>query len=171
MILISIGANLPGPDEAPPLTTCQRAAAALDALPGLRLRGLSRWYATVPILEPGDPSGAQPAYVNGIAHLSPAPGVVVDPAELLARLMAIEAAAGRVRGERHAARVLDLDIVAMGDLVREVPDPILPHPLAHLRAFVLVPLDEVAPGWVHPVLRKTAAALLAGLPDQGVRVL
>jgi len=171
MILISIGANLPGPDGAPPLTTCQRAAAALDALPGLRLRGLSRWYATVPILEPGDPPGAQPAYVNGIAHLSPAPGMVVDPAELLARLMAIEAAAGRVRGERHAARVLDLDIVAMGDLVREVPDPILPHPRAHLRAFVLVPLAEVAPGWVHPVLRKTAAALLAGLPDQGVRVL
>ena len=53
MILISIGANLPGPDGAPPLETCRRAAAALDALPGLRLRGLSRWFMTAPVLPAG----------------------------------------------------------------------------------------------------------------------
>ena len=53
MILVSIGANLPGPDGAPPLETCRRAAAALDALPGLRLRGLSRWFVTAPVLPAG----------------------------------------------------------------------------------------------------------------------
>jgi len=171
MILVSIGANLPGPDGAPPLETCRRAAAALDALPGLRLRGLSRWFATAPVLAEGD-AGGQPDYVNGMAHLVPVPGSgVVDPAVLLDRLMALEAAAGRVRGMRNAARVLDLDIIAIGDRVRVAPDPVLPHPRAHERGFVLVPLAEVAPGWVHPVLGRSVDALIAVLPPQVVRPL
>jgi 2-amino-4-hydroxy-6-hydroxymethyldihydropteridine diphosphokinase len=172
MILVSIGANLPGPDGAPPLETCQRAAAALDALPGLRLRGLSRWFVTAPVLPVGTkPAAQQPAYVNAVAHMVAEHGRTIDPAELLQRLMALEAAAGRVRGAPNAPRVLDLDIVAMGAQVRRAPDPILPHPRAHERAFVLVPLAEVAPGWVHPVLGLTVEALIAGLPAQDVRAL
>ena len=99
------------------------------------------------------------------------PGAAIDPAVLLQRLMALEAAAGRVRGAPNAPRVLDLDIVAMGDTVRRAPDPVLPHPRAHERAFVLVPLAEVAPGWVHPVLARSVEALIAALPAQDVRAL
>ena len=171
MILVSIGANLPGPDGAPPLETCRRAAAALDALPGLRLRGLSRWFATAPVLPAGTAAPDQSQYVNAVAHLAPRHGGGIDPAALLEHLMALEAAAGRVRGAANAPRVLDLDIVAMGDLVRDAPDPILPHPRAHLRAFVLVPLAEVAPGWVHPVLMQSVEALIAALPPQDVQAL
>ncbi len=160
MILVSIGANLPGPDGASALTTCRRAAVALDTLAGLRLKGLSRWYAT----DPMPPSG-QPPYINGVALLTGA----ADPAGLLAALQAIEHAFGRVRGLPNAARTLDLDIVAMDGIVREAPDPILPHPRAHLRAFVLTPLLDVAPAWGHPLLGRPAAALLAELPLQGVR--
>ncbi len=149
MILIGIGANLPGPDGAPPLETCRRAVIALGQLPGLVLKGLSRWYET----EPVPPSG-QPPYINGVAHLAANPGV-----------------GGRVRGVPNAARTLDLDIIAIGDLVRAAPDPILPHPRAHLRAFVLAPLADVAPDWVHPVLRRSVAELLAGLPAQAIRAL
>lgn len=171
MILVSIGANLPGPDGAPPLDMCRRAAAALDALPGLRLRGLSRWFATAPVLAAGD-TGGQPDYVNGMALLVRAPGSgVVDPALLLERLMALEAAAGRMRSVRNAPRVLDLDIIAMDGLVRTAPDPVLPHPRAHERGFVLLPLAEVAPGWVHPVLGCGVAALIAALPAQQVQPL
>jgi 2-amino-4-hydroxy-6-hydroxymethyldihydropteridine diphosphokinase len=165
MILVAIGANLPGPDGASPLETCQRAASMLDRLPGLRLKALSRWYETTPI-----PASDQPNYVNGVALLVPEPGVAVDPAALLAALQGIETAFGRARGEANAARTLDLDIVAMGDVVRAAPDPILPHPRAHEREFVLAPLADVAPGWVHPGLRVTVEALLAGLPPQEVRV-
>ena len=96
------------------------------------------------------------------------PGEPGDPAELLARLMAVEMACGRQRSVPNAARTLDLDIIAIDGLVRAAPDPILPHPRAHLRAFVLAPLADVAPGWVHPVLGRTAAALLAGLPPQDI---
>ena len=142
----------------------------LDALPQLHLSALSRWYSTDPV-----PPSGQPAYVNALAILRVAPGTAEpDPPMLLAWLQAIEADAGRLRSVPNAARTLDLDIIAMGDggqLVRTVPDPVLPHPRAHLRAFVLVPLLDVAPNWVHPVLRRPAGELLAALPPQDVTVL
>jgi 2-amino-4-hydroxy-6-hydroxymethyldihydropteridine diphosphokinase len=169
LILISLGANLPARDGAAPLVTCQRAAAAIDRLPGLRLRGLSRWFATAPVLRPDASAAPQPAYVNAIAHVTVESGSLIEPALLLESLMAIEAQAGRVRESVDAPRVLDLDIVAMGDLVRSAPDPILPHPRAHQRAFVLVPLAEVAPHWVHPVLHRSVQALIADLPAQHVQ--
>jgi 2-amino-4-hydroxy-6-hydroxymethyldihydropteridine diphosphokinase len=142
----------------------------LDRLPAIHLCGLSRWYQT----EPLPPSG-QPPYVNAVAHLgAPTGAVEPDAADLLAWLQRIEASAGRVRSEPNAARTLDLDIIAVGadgQTVRAAPDPVLPHPRAHLRAFVLMPLLDVAPGWVHPVLGLTVGELLAALPPQGVEPL
>ena len=164
--LIGIGANLPGPDGASALQTCQRAVAELDTLPGLRLNGLSRWYVTVP-----QPPSGQPDYVNAVASTLIEPGSDVDPASLLAFLLAIEDAHGRTRSVPDAARRLDLDLIAIDGCIRQTPDPVLPHPRAHLRAFVLAPLIDVAPLWVHPVFHRTAAALLSELPDQGIRLL
>ncbi len=162
MILVAIGANLPAVDGLPPLASCQRAAAALDGVGGLRLIAVSRWYETAPI-----PPSGQPNYVNGVAALAGE----IAPAALLAALQAIERRFGRVRGEANAARTLDLDIVAMGDLIRAAPDPVLPHPRMHQRAFVLAPLLDVAPDWWHPVLGRSGRALLEALPDQGVALL
>jgi 2-amino-4-hydroxy-6-hydroxymethyldihydropteridine diphosphokinase len=168
MILVALGANLPGPDGRDALATCRAAAAALDALPGLRLRALSRWYATAPV-----PASAEsPDYVNGVALLVPRGGAgAPDPAGLLAALQEVEARFGRVRPYPNAPRTLDLDLIDLDVLVRQAPDPVLPHPRAHLRAFVLAPLADVAPGWVHPVLGARAAGLLAAVGLEGVRVL
>lgn len=157
-VLIALGANLPGPHGEAPLMSCRAAVEALRGLPGLRLQAVSRWWRTAPV-----PASDQPDYINGVARLEGG----TDPAALLARLQAIERAAGRPpvgagRGV-NAARSLDLDIIAIGDLLRDAPDPVLPHPRAHLRGFVLGPLAEVAPGWVHPRLGCTVEALLAGL--------
>ena len=162
-VLIGVGANLPDRDGCSPLDTCRRAVAMLDALPGLRLTGLSRWYETAPV-----PPSGQPPYINAVAALS---GQRIDPVALLVELMAIETKLGRERGLPDAARTLDLDIVAIGGLIRAAPNPVLPHPRAHLRAFVLAPLAEVAPWWIHPVLGRTAAALLADLSPQAIRAL
>ncbi len=163
LIVIAIGANLPGPDGAPALETCRRAAAALDRLPGYRLAALSRWFATAPV----PPSPSSPDYVNGVALLRPEGGE--DVAALLAALQAVENAFGRVRPYPNAPRTLDLDIIGVGAMVRDAPDPILPHPRAHERAFVLAPLCDVAPGWVHPWLGATAAELLARVGAAGTR--
>jgi 2-amino-4-hydroxy-6-hydroxymethyldihydropteridine diphosphokinase len=166
MILIAIGANLADSDGTPPIETCRHAVVELGRLPGLRLDSVSRWYETAPV-----PPSGQDFYVNGVVRLSVEPGAEIDPALLLARLMAIEAAHGRTRGAANAARTLDLDLIAIGDLVRAKPDPILPHPRARERGFVLLPLRDVAPGWVHPVLGQTVDALIAGLPPQQIRAL
>lgn len=170
MILIGIGGNLAGPNGRTPLQSCRAAAMRLDTLPGLRLRALSRWFQTNPI-----PPSCQPTYVNAVALLSvDAAATEPDPAVLLRWLQSVEAEAGRARGEPNAARTLDLDLIAMGEggqMIRNKPDPILPHPRAHERAFVLVPLLDVAPGWSHPRLELPARTLLEAQPDQGVRII
>ncbi len=161
-ILIAVGANLPAADGAPPLHACHGAVRAVAGIDGLRLEACSRWYQSAPV-----PPSGQPPYVNGVLACSGA----IDPAVLLAALHAIEAAAGRARGVVNAARTLDLDIIDMGGMIRADADPLLPHPRAHLRAFVLRPLADVAPDWVHPTLRQGVRALLDALPPQPIRLL
>ena len=157
-ILVAIGANLPGPFGATPLDACKRAVAELRRLGGLRVVAVSRFYRTAPV-----PRSAQPDYANAVVRLAGD----AEPAALLAALQAIELAAGRSRSLRDAARTLDLDIIDMAGRVRDSPDPVLPHPRAVERAFVLVPLAEVAPDWIDPHSGRNIEALLASLRGNG----
>jgi 2-amino-4-hydroxy-6-hydroxymethyldihydropteridine diphosphokinase len=159
MILVAIGANLPDRKGRSPLYTCRAAVEALRALPGLRLDAVSGWWRTAAV-----PASEAPDYVNGVARMEGS----AEPEWLLARLMEIEARAGRVRSVPNAPRTLDLDIIDLNGLVRDAPDPVLPHPRAHLRAFVLVPLAEVAPEWVHPRLATSVKSLIASLPPSTI---
>jgi 2-amino-4-hydroxy-6-hydroxymethyldihydropteridine diphosphokinase len=126
--------------------------AALDELAraGLRLRARSRWWRSAAWPDP-----SQGEYRNGVA--------LVDadrpPEALLDLLLEVEARFGRRRGALNAARTLDLDLIAHGRSVMDGPRLVLPHPRAHDRRFVMGPLAEIAPGWRHPVLGETAAAL------------
>lgn len=153
LTLVAIGANLPGPAGSA-LATCQAAAAALDGLPGLRLRALSRWWQTVPV-----PVSDQPDYVNGVAMLWGGD----TPEAVLAALHAVEARHGRERDVVNGARTLDLDLLAWGEVVRDA-GPVLPHPRLQDREFVLRPLCDVMPEWRHPVSGRTAREMLAALP-------
>jgi 2-amino-4-hydroxy-6-hydroxymethyldihydropteridine diphosphokinase len=159
MILIAIGANLPGANGEPADETCRAAAAAISALPGLQFHALSGWYRSAPI-----PRSSQPDYCNGAIRMEGE----VRPEALLKLLQALETGFGRVRGAPNAARVLDLDIIDLNGMIRAVPDPILPHPRAHLRAFVLRPILDVAPGWHHPTLHSSVTSLLVDLPQQDI---
>jgi 2-amino-4-hydroxy-6-hydroxymethyldihydropteridine diphosphokinase len=158
-LLVALGSNLPGADGRSSLDLCRWALAQLAAHPALTLDATSSWYRTAPV-----PVSDQPDFINGVASLSG----TLDPAALLALLHAIEAETGRVRSVPNAARVLDLDLLAVADLIVDDPALILPHPRLAERAFVLYPLCDVAPSWRHPLLGRTALELRDALPPQRI---
>ena len=163
MIFIGVGANLPSAYGSP-RQTCERAVQALAAA-GLRIGARSRWYESAPV-----PISEQPWYVNGVIAVE----TDAKPSELLALLHEVETAFGRLRREPNEARVLDLDLLAYDDMVSPegLEGPILPHPRLHDRAFVLLPLAELAPHWRHPASGEPIGVLIAKLdPGQQTRVL
>lgn len=156
-MFVGIGGNLSSPRFGPPEAVM---AAAVDALPaaGIFVQRRSRWYRSAPV-----PPSAQPPFINGVLHVCTS----LPPNGVLASLHTIEAEFGRVRGERNAARILDLDLLACGPLVLDRPSGVqVPHPRLHLRTFVLLPLIELAPDWRHPRLNRTAVQLLADMPAE-----
>lgn len=160
MILVALGSNLPSPMTGPPKATCEAALTRLIGR-GVDIVGRSRWYRSAPV-----PRSEQPKFVNGVVVVQSS----LDPDDLLTLLHEIEYEMGRDRGLPNAARVIDLDLLACGDAVigwppKDVSRLVLPHPRLHERAFVLLPLLDVAPGWRHPVMGDTVDAMLGGLPD------
>jgi 2-amino-4-hydroxy-6-hydroxymethyldihydropteridine diphosphokinase len=160
VIFVGIGSNLAALDYSSPLETAEAALADLPGI-GATLRARSAWYESEPV-----PRSDQPWFVNAVVEIA----TESAPAELLARLLALEARFGRARSVRDAARTLDLDLLDYDGLQCSTADLTLPHPRLHERRFVLMPLCEIAPGWRHPHLGLTAAELLARLPPgQAIR--
>jgi 2-amino-4-hydroxy-6-hydroxymethyldihydropteridine diphosphokinase len=124
---------------------------------GVRVLRVSRYYASAPV-----PASDQPWFVNAVAEVASE----LPPEALLARLHEVEAAFGRQRGEANVARVLDLDLIAYDDEITAPGEHLqLPHPRLAERAFVLLPLQDLAPDWRHPVSGKTVREMLAALPE------
>lgn len=128
---VALGSNLDDPEA-----QVERGFAALAALPHTVLIARSRLYRTPPWGVPD-----QPDFINAVARLETS----IRPRELLDALLAIETRAGRVRGLRYGARILDLDLLLYGDCAICEPGLAIPHPRLHERAFVLLPLAEIAP--------------------------
>ena len=151
---IALGSNL-----GDSLRIVQDALKILAEAPGVTLQAQSNWYQTAPVGPP------QPDYINGCALLE----VQLTPQELLETLQNIEAQFGRLRQERWGPRTLDLDFLLFDDLILETPTLQLPHPRKTERAFVRVPLAEIAPDWIEPVSGKAIVQLVQGVDCSGVR--
>lgn len=156
MILIGLGANLNHPVFGSPRASCEAALGELTDN-GIKVARRSRWFESAPV-----PPSDQPWFVNGVAQLE----TELRPDRLLAILHGVENVFGRVRRERNEARVLDLDLLAYDDLVSG-PDavPVIPHPRLTDRAFVVLPLADIAPDWHHPVTGISAQAYADRLAD------
>jgi 2-amino-4-hydroxy-6-hydroxymethyldihydropteridine diphosphokinase len=176
--IIAMGTNQPsvaGGSEATILAALEKISQG-----GYMPINVSNFYET-----PSFPKNSGPDYVNAAVAVT----CETDPETLLEFLHDVEASFGRVRDKRWSARTLDLDLLAMGDAIlpnraefdrwfnlpmaqQTVLAPehlILPHPRLHERAFVLVPMADIANDWMHPILGKTVGQMLADLPQHEIR--
>lgn len=147
-VIVALGSNLPG--DYPDVPALLEAALEAFAAHGLTVVARSGWWRSAAWPDP-----AMPAYTNGVVIVETALSV----RQALLQLHEIEARFGRERTAANAPRTLDLDLIAHGRTAVGEGGVQVPHPRAHERLFVMGPLAEVAPGWRHPVLHRTAAEL------------
>ncbi|HEX5392067.1 MAG TPA: 2-amino-4-hydroxy-6-hydroxymethyldihydropteridine diphosphokinase [Rhodocyclaceae bacterium] len=153
MAYVALGANLGAPIE-----TVKQAVEALNALPSSTVVAVSSLYRTAPV-----GLHDQPDFINAVAALE----TELMPLALLEELFSIEARFGRQRSVRNAPRTLDLDLLLHGNTISDDPQVTLPHPRMHERAFVLMPLHEIAPALSIPG-HCAVADLLPACADQGI---
>lgn len=147
---IGIGSNMSDPRR-----NCLEAIDRIRQIDGCEILAVSSLYLTEPVGING-----QEWYINGAAAIS----TELSALDLINRLLNIEADMGRVRTTRWASRIIDLDILLFGQDI--INDKILtvPHPMMHIRRFVMAPMADLAPELVHPVLRKTMLEILKEIP-------
>ena len=140
-VYIALGANLGNRER-----NLRNAYEYMSASEDIQTLKISRFYETAPL---GGPP--QPMFLNAALELQTS----MTPHQLLEKLQQIELRMGRIRKEKWGPRTIDIDILLFGDRIVEDDQLKIPHPLMHERIFVLEPLVEIAPGMVHPVLKKT----------------
>lgn len=154
---IGIGSNL-----GDKLNNCLKSIEMIGQIPDTRVTAQSGFYRTKPVGVEG-----QDWYVNGVISLS----TRLSAQDLLKKLLDIEQIMGRERKKKWDSRTIDLDILLYGQEVVEEEDLTVPHPLMHVRRFVLEPMVQLAPDLIHPVLGKNMAGLLEDFREQGQDVI
>jgi len=145
---------------------CDRAVTLLSLLPHSQVVGVSLLYETEPVNDHVNPGSGW--FLNGVVQLE----TDVTPKSLMAILREIERALGRDEDHRSGPRTIDLDILFYGQQIINEPDLVVPHPRMHQRRFVLMPLSELDPLFLHPSLQRTVNQLLAEAGKQSeVRLL
>ena len=158
MIIIAIGSNLISSKYRSSIDACE---ASIDMMleHEIALVDKSSWYESEPI-----PVSSQPNFINGAILIN----TILKSHELLTKLQAIETQMGRIRSNKNANRIIDLDIISYNDEITETNLLTLPHPRAADRAFVLLPIFELVPEWRHPLTKKSINTMLKQVKDQRI---
>ncbi len=153
-IILGVGANLPSFAGSPR----QTAAAAIEMLKekAIFVQKCSSFWKSAPV-----PISDQPWYINAVVSVK----TEMSPEALLGALHEIERTFKRERGEVNQARTLDLDLLAYKRQIIKTDDLIVPHPRMSERAFVLLPLAEILPDWIHPLSGVSVQTLIKRMPD------
>ena len=155
MIYIGIGSNLNGKNNETPLQNCKKALEVIKK--ELNISKLSSWYKSEPV-----PVSNQPWFVNSVIEIS----TNKSPLDLLNFILNIEQNFGRIREKKNEARIIDLDIIDYKKkIIYKKNELITPHPRMHKRSFVLLPLNELNPKWVHPIKKKGIQELINNIKD------
>ena len=153
MIYIGIGSNLNGKNNETPLDNCKKAIKELKKQ--VNICKVSSWYKSEPV-----PKSNQSWFINGVVEIS----TNKSSLELLEFILNIEEVFGRVRKKRNEARILDLDIIDYKRKILYIKNKlVIPHPRMHQRFFVLKPLNELNPKWVHPIKKKKLKKLISAI--------
>ena len=155
MILVGIGSNLCSKKYGEPVDNCKEAIEVLKK--EMIIESFSPWYQSEPL-----PVSNQPWYINGVLKVKTS----LNPNNLLKTLLKIENSFGRTRKKKNEPRVIDLDLLTYNDLVIDSKLLVIPHARMHIRRFVLDPLIDIAPEWVHPILKIKATELRKKIKDQ-----
>jgi len=156
LIYIGIGSNLNGKNNETPLQNCKKALTELKK--EVNICKTSSWYKSEPI-----PVSNQPWYINGVVEISTNKSSI----DLLKFILNIEEFFGRVREKKNEARILDLDIIDYKkEILYKKNKLIIPHPRMHQRSFVLQPLLELNPKWIHPIKKKGLKELIRNLNNK-----
>lgn len=156
---LGIGANLSILGHDNPKSGCLAALDRLALDTGLIIQEISPWYRTEPV-----PVSDQPWFYNAVAAVE----TNLSAEKLISAIHDVEAEMGRVRVHRNEARVIDIDIIDFNGQMQH-QNPILPHPRMHDRAFVLYPLRDLAPDWIHPVTGRSIDALISDICEQKIK--
>ena len=159
-LIISIGANIRNPSGFHPIETCEKAIKEINNYP-IKIVKKSNWYISDPI-----PKSTQPKYynclINGITELN-------DKC-VLKILNQIEDKFGRIRIKKNMSRCIDLDLIDFSNRVKKCLKLTTPHPRAHLRKFVLIPMIEINPLWNHPLYKKNSKVFLKKINNQIITI-
>jgi 2-amino-4-hydroxy-6-hydroxymethyldihydropteridine diphosphokinase len=159
-LIIAVGGNITNKQGIHPTKVCDDAINLLKDHK-IYIEKQSKWYISEPI-----PVSSQPKYFNKVIIAKS----LLNELEILNTLHLIEKKFGRVRKKVNESRMIDLDLIDCFGLILDNKNIVLPHPRAHLRRFVMEPLSEVNPNWIHPIHQISVREILKDLNTQNIQV-
>ena len=157
-VIIGVGGNINSEDGIHPIETCNKAIRSFQNY-SIKVKKQSKWYNSEPI-----PKSDQPNFFNCVVIAI----TKLNEYDVLKFLHKIEADFGRRRNKINASRTIDLDLIDYSNKVVKNKNIVIPHPRAHLRKFVMGPLAEINPDWIHPVLKVNILDILKKLDNQNL---